>query len=375
MIHTTIIFIFYYLLLTILSIISSSHFIDHNNNNHGHSSHAPPLTSQKRTTTHMMDNSQSIAAYLRHRKTYKQFATPDSLKSQITLDHTNRQSVPTSTTTPYKQHLSVSTSTVTSYTEHLSVPTSTKVKLTRNHKNNLPSYPHRDKSVPSHPHRENSVTSNPHDWKHRNDIPHIDLRDQTWSRYVDLVYGDNASIHHSHLLQKNYKDFQFYYLNAGVKILSLNSIHESYPVNLPSSRFVLKEGGKPTHYQPYQWVEVMRFKVNSIYREFSNEGLFAPNWTNVPRYKYINPTKVPYGCWFWAAPGSGIYINVGNVLVIPGKKKTMGQMFKGYLNDKSCIKGDNAKNCYDKYFCMAALSQGKIALSYWMLTSHNAYSL
>ena len=114
----------------------------------------------------------------------------------------------------------------------------------------------------------------------------------------------------------------------------------------------------------------MRFKVNSIYRAFSNEGLFAPNWTSTLHQKYSNPTKVPYGCWFWAAPGSGIYINVGNVLVISGKKKTMGQGFKGYLNEQCCIKGDKAMNCYDKYFCMAALSQGKIAFSYWMITSH-----
>lgn len=229
--------------------------------------------------------------------------------------------------------------------------------------------------MPSYSHREKSVPSYPHDWNHRSESLHVDLRDQAWSQYVDVVYGDNASMHHSHLLQKNCKDFQFFYLNAGVKVLSLNPIHSSRPVNLPSSRFVVKAGSKSAPYQPYEWVEVMRFKVNTIYREFSNEGLFAPNWTSMPHHKYSNPTKVPYGCWFWAAPGSGIYINIGNVLVISGKKKTMGQVFKGYLNERCCIKGDNAMNCYDKYFCMAALSQGKIAFSYYMLTSHYAYWL
>ena len=71
----------------------------------------------------------------------------------------------------------------------------------------------------------------------------------------------------------------------------------------------------------------MRYKVSSIYERFPNEGLFAPTW---PRHNYFNTTKVPYGCWFFSAPGSGIYINVGKVLVLQGRMART-QFFKGYL--------------------------------------------
>ena len=78
-------------------------------------------------------------------------------------------------------------------------------------------------------------------------------------------------------------------------------------------------------------MEVIRFNVHSIFQDLNYEGYFAPNWTR--GYKYHSPSKVPYGCWFFSAPGSGIYINVGNNLVITGKKKEINKLFSEYLND------------------------------------------
>ena len=97
---------------------------------------------------------------------------------------------------------------------------------------------------------------------------------------------------------------------------------------LASTKFITHPNQKHPPFYNNQWVEVMRYKVNSIYKNFPNEGLFAPTW---PQFNYFNTTKVPYGCWFFWAPGSGIYINVGKVLVLQGRMATITQFFKGYL--------------------------------------------
>ena len=146
---------------------------------------------------------------------------------------------------------------------------------------------------------------------HTKDIEHRD--DPTWSRYIDLVYGVNTSSYHYPSLQKRTNNFEFFYLNSNIKILSLTPLQSSNVVGLPSSFFIHNTIHDIKILQSYQWVEVMRYKVKSISKDFTNEGLFAPNWTHVTSkgQHYKNPTKVPYGCWFYTAPGSGIYVNVG----------------------------------------------------------------
>jgi len=171
------------------------------------------------------------------------------------------------------------------------------------------------------------------------------------------VYGINTSIYHQHLLRKSSTHFEFYYLNAGVRILSVTPFIASQNAGLPSTVFVTNPDVDSKRSHANQWIEVTRFKVSSLF-DFANEGYFAPNWTANPGYHYRNATKVPYGCWFWTAPGSGIYINVGKVLVITGNKKDMVKTFAGFLNKGYCIQGDPAVNCYDKYYCTAALSRG-----------------
>ena len=184
--------------------------------------------------------------------------------------------------------------------------------------------------------------------------------DPTWSQYIDLVYGDNTSsqLHLYPSLQKTSNNFEFFYLNTNIKISSLSIIQQvKEPLILSSTRFMTRPNQIHPRFHNYQWVEVMRYKVKSIYKNFPNEGLFAPQW---PQFNYFNSTKAPYGCWFFLAPGSGIYINVGKVLVITGKKKEIYKYFTGYLNLNGCIYDDKSKFCKDKYFCLAAMAKGAI---------------
>jgi len=199
---------------------------------------------------------------------------------------------------------------------------------------------------------------------------HIQQQDPTWSQYIDLVYGDNTSsqlhYHNYSSLQKHSNNFEYFYLNTNIKIISLSPIVKSKVTGLPSSNFIAYNNNNNNnnnnnqlenklYKEKNQWMEVMRYKVGILFKDFDYEGYNAPRW---PQFNYLNTTKVPYGCWFYSAPGSGIYINVGNVLVIMGKRKEIIKFFPEYLKANECIDGDDAKGCHDKYYCPAALSKG-----------------
>lgn len=175
--------------------------------------------------------------------------------------------------------------------------------------------------------------------------------DVGWLEYLNLVYDSMSS---SSIVDQ--KNFLFYYMNSNIRVISLNNIN---PTKLfPSSRFVYKDNEIQKPLSSYQWVEVIRFHVNKLFNGFPTEGYTAPNWTINAPSPYSSPIKVPYGCWFYFASGSGIYINIGNTLVILGKYKEMKHRFAGDLNSNGCIPSDNAKNCYDKYYCSVAISKG-----------------
>lgn len=187
-------------------------------------------------------------------------------------------------------------------------------------------------------------------YSYQNNYSHIENAriDIGWLEYLNLVYGSTSSS------IVNQEDFQFYYTNNNIRLLSLSGVKSrSF---FPSSTFVHKLDEIKQFVASYQWVEVMRFHVNKLFDGFPTEGFTAPNWTR-QAYQYRSSVKVPYGCWFYFAPGSGIYINIGNTLVVD-KHKVRSENFAGYLNLYGCISTDNAKNCYDKYYCSAAISKG-----------------
>lgn len=206
-----------------------------------------------------------------------------------------------------------------------------------------------------------------HNYIKFNDDTTVDL---TWSQYIDLVYGDNTAQEQHPTLQKISNKFEFFYLNTHIKFLSLTPfITPSVVRALPTARFINNPYHDHHSYESYQWVEVMRYKVHNLFNQFPAEGLFALNWTNIKGYHYQSPTKVPYGCWFYSAPGSGIYVNVGKVLVIDGKYKDLKRHFPDILTTpSSCALDDNhhiaASNCFDGkyYYCAAALAKGMLMM-------------
>lgn len=192
---------------------------------------------------------------------------------------------------------------------------------------------------------------------------HSDMQDLSWSEYFRQVYGSNFSddalpysSNGSHDSVKLTSNVQFYYLNSNVRVISLSAVQS---MRYSTSRFMTKINQVAEPLRSHSWVEVMRHNISHVLPSFPCEGFTAPNFTSaIKPIPYINSTKVPYGCWFFYAPGSGIYINIGNIWVIKKKYKAMSRLFDGYINSKGCVDGDNANSCYDKYFCSAALAKG-----------------
>ena len=71
--------------------------------------------------------------------------------------------------------------------------------------------------------------------------------------------------------------------------------------------------------------------------------------------------KVPYGCWFNHAMGSGIYVDVGRTLTgtVSRLLEELGlHPTTGCLLDGLNRTFDNVLNCIDKYYCSRALALG-----------------
>lgn len=191
-----------------------------------------------------------------------------------------------------------------------------------------------------------------------NSNKNIQIIDPTWSQYIDFVYGDNTStlLHLYPSLRKNSNSFQFFYLNTNIKILSFTLLQQGRELPVKSTAHIKYPNQIHRPFHSNVWIEVIRYKVHTIYPNFSNEGLFAPTW---PQSNYFNTTKVPYGCWFFMAPGSGIYVNVGKVLNLH-RLSSITNFFEGYLKSNGCTYDDESEYCHDKYLCLAALAKGAI---------------
>jgi len=81
-------------------------------------------------------------------------------------------------------------------------------------------------------------------------------------------------------------------------------------------------------------------------------------------YDGVAIDKVPYGCWFFYAKGSGIYIDVGKTLIGTVdsilRQLSLEQIrdcLQSYVPQNNISHGINV-NCIDKYYCSRALTLG-----------------
>ena len=203
--------------------------------------------------------------------------------------------------------------------------------------------------------------------------------DLSWREYVEYVYDTKEYV--------DKKEINFLYAKLPIEVQSPHWEHKK-PLNM------LDRDWGDTYFQlksrPYadnSWVEVSRYSTSYLNRF---RGL-KPEWTEglgtgYPRVGFTD--KIPYGCWFNMAKGSGISVNVGRTLVATDKYKST--LFKELrLTSMGCLPSlsssssstatvtannslitssdhsttasstfNTSRFCYDRFLCTAALALG-----------------
>ena len=159
-------------------------------------------------------------------------------------------------------------------------------------------------------------------------------------------------------------------------------------------------------YPSHTWVEVTRLSISKLIKRSIQKSIIHRNWINSDYHTYgwmegwstgfpasdiNNRSHVPYGCWFYISPGSGIYVNIGHTLVSRRDDLffTLSLHKNGCLMSRSHTKSkrndnnndlndlsdsssddnydssllhdgtiDNNYQCIDKYFCTRAMELG-----------------
>lgn len=150
-------------------------------------------------------------------------------------------------------------------------------------------------------------------------------------------------------------------------------------------------------YPSHTWVEVTRLSISKLIKRSIQKSIIHRNWINSDYHKYgwmegwssgfpgsdiNNRSYVPYGCWFYISPGSGIYVNIGHTLV--SRRDDLFTTLS--LHKNGCLRSDNSSDlndlsdrssddnydsslhhdgtidnnyqCIDKYFCTRAMELG-----------------
>jgi len=185
---------------------------------------------------------------------------------------------------------------------------------------------------------------------------YVEPKDPAWLEYVASIYGENAPVEKDdvNFLYKHGKVLAKAYNWDLLRPLSALPFHwgDAY------FRHAQYDGMK---FAPNEWIEVSRYSTSFLKTFKKSKKVWYEGYSTGFPGRSENSTKVAYGCWFQIAQGSGIYVNIGNTLVVQNKYKG-GEMFKTLgLTSKGCLKGGNSENkkkCYDRYVCTAALAHG-----------------
>jgi hypothetical protein len=153
------------------------------------------------------------------------------------------------------------------------------------------------------------------------------LNDTSWIEYIHEVYGSedlydttdqsssskidesSSSSSSSHMSINKYA-IDFYYKNTNIQIQPINWNKDKLYANFYSKSDNYRAGYINYHkiVNNDTWIEISRFSSEFLWHGFQ-EGFTSPPW-----YRHSDPIKVPYGCWFFHAKGTGIYINVKKTL-------------------------------------------------------------
>lgn len=148
------------------------------------------------------------------------------------------------------------------------------------------------------------------------------LNDTSWREYIHEVYGsedfyDTTSQSSSSKIEEssshmsiNKYTIDFYYKNTNIQIQPINWNKDKLYANFYSKSDNYRAGYINYHKIANNdtWIEISRFSSEFLWHGFQ-EGFTSPPW-----YRHSDPIKVPYGCWFFHAKGTGIYINVKTTL-------------------------------------------------------------
>ena len=185
--------------------------------------------------------------------------------------------------------------------------------------------------------------------------------DYSWYDYLKQVYGHNINL--STYEQINKSSILFVYKFAKVKVIELYKSDSSL-VKTHLSDSADKYRISYMHnslFTDNAWIEVSRFSTSYLnlgWNEGYSTGIYNTYIKN-ENYTVGNNTKVPYGCYFHSAPGSGIYINTKKIYMESNDISLSKQFPHTLVNDTNfCINSDKSIQCGDKYICTLVLNEG-----------------
>jgi hypothetical protein len=168
------------------------------------------------------------------------------------------------------------------------------------------------------------------------------------------VYGNGSS-----KFRAGKYDVDLLYRNTPVQVMTHEWGHKRPLSKLPATwgDTYFHHSGKS--YQDNEWAEVTRYSTYFLNSYKETEEVWEEGLSRgFPGRSKYNSTKVAYGCWFYLAQGSGIFVNVGRTLVVSDKYKSTLFQELG-LTPRGCLPTDGTgRSCYDRYICTAALAQG-----------------
>lgn len=172
-----------------------------------------------------------------------------------------------------------------------------------------------------------------------------DLRDISWEEYMETVYGE--------VFETNLGELDLVYKYSAIEIISSDTIKQAtkskHGIQLIYSQS-FENSFLDCPAQDYEWLEVTRTSCQCINTQFKhpmNEGL-SHGWPIFKSYNRSAP-KVPYGCWFYASRGSGVFINVKKTVFIPDREQ---------VPDFFNVSYDTPDRGNDRDWCAHAMAKG-----------------
>ena len=147
------------------------------------------------------------------------------------------------------------------------------------------------------------------------------LRNDSFSEYLKLVYGEVPKVLHKYDLDMIYRraEVQFRFEDSSKVIAPKDYIIDSYTSNylLPFYKEALIIPRNDN-----EWVEVSR-TATKCYPWGVNDTLYSEGLSRgFPEYEgfFNDRHPQPYGCWFHIMRGTGVFVNIGKTIVAMSRK-------------------------------------------------------